>query len=307
MAQHTFQPEEEDKEHNELALTAGVQNPASYIQNPGEETVDSLLSRFQAATALSHREVRKAVWFGCFGLIATTFAEILCLLSVSLVGSEALPMAAVVGIWLLYLTVLGIVARPAVKANRTRKALREQLARHDDVRVLGPLAEMLASPAPALRRAAGPALCRLLPRLSSTAAPHLTLEQRENLYAVLRGYPAREEIELQIALLRALPYFGDAAILGTVERMAEPGSASRRRRILREEARECLPALRERARKQLTSNILLRPSSAEAPADHLLHPTQEPTPDGSQLLRPEQELPPRHTGGGPSSKETPHS
>lgn len=288
MTQVAFQPEEHreslttEKQRGDEETSGRSALPATPLQ---DESVDTLLARYHIETIRSRRAARKAVQFGVVGLAATTLLEALCLLSVYLLGFEGLPLTVIVGVWLIYLVTLGIAAQPVLRAHQARRALRVRLARHEDVRVLGPLAEMLDTPDPTLRRLVGAALCRLLSQLTTANTPPLTLQQREDLYAVLRRPANRDEIDLQVALMRALPCFGDTTILSTVERLAESHYARPRGGLLSAEARNCLPALRVRALQERSSSTLLRPSMASAPVDQLLHPAQELPHDGERLLR----------------------
>jgi hypothetical protein len=167
--------------------------------------------------------------------------------------------------------------------------LLDRIANHNDVTSVGPLAEALTWKNPAIQRAATKALIRLLPHLRASDVNLLNKHQRKCLYAALNG----TNVDLTLALLRALEQIGDYRALPHVEALASGiGQTTRRDGRVQEAALACLPYLRMQAERARVSQILLRPSSmAELPTDALVRSADPPDRD---LVRPAE--------GGPDSQ-----
>jgi hypothetical protein len=178
------------------------------------------------------------------------------------------PEALVLGIT----TALATQLRRFCLSGKQTEAARK-LARHDDIRGVGPLAEALEWPDPDVQSVATEALIRLLPRLQATDGALLTANQRANLYRKLRPYQHGAQTELQQAILRALEQIGDKEAIPSVRRLARGGALSPKQKQVRKAAQDCLPYLRTRAEQQRVSQTLLRASSATSAApDILLRP-----------------------------------
>jgi hypothetical protein len=162
-----------------------------------------------------------------------------------------------------------------------------RLAEYDDVRGVGPLAEVLEWPNEEIRDIAADALISLLPRLRASDVNLLNAQQRACLYRVLTPGHARSYLDLQIAILQALQQVGDEAAVWPVERLANMFAVTPRQRYLKEAAVECLPFLRERIDLTRASQTLLRASSqADTSSDLLLRAaTGGPETSQAQLLR----------------------
>jgi hypothetical protein len=161
--------------------------------------------------------------------------------------------------------------------------LARQLAKTDDVRAVGRLAEALEWPDADSRSAAMKGLTRLLPQLKASDAHLLSVEQRECLYNYL--IPANAKDEFVIAILSAFEQVGDDAAIAPVEQLA---AAARTDDCVRDAALNCLGFLRVRAEEAHNARTLLRASEAgPVSTGELLRPA---APDGATqtegLLRP---------------------
>ncbi|HZT42838.1 MAG TPA: hypothetical protein VFA07_11790 [Chthonomonadaceae bacterium] len=170
------------------------------------------------------------------------------------------------------------------KKSEAQQYITRKLIEWDDVRVVGPLAEELASLEQDIRFAAERALISLLPRLRATDADLLNTDQRHCLYYALSG---TRQIWLKIAILKALEQVGDSEAIPYVERLAAGEGAAEWSPEVRQAAIDCLPYLQERTRQESTRQTLLRSADlAGAAAETLLRSageTQETDPQ--QLLR----------------------
>jgi len=148
-----------------------------------------------------------------------------------------------------------------------------KLAKHNDVRGVGRLAEALEWPDPDIKIVAARALTRILPRLCATDAGLLSSGQRTILYRRLSSCHSDERSDLQIAILKALQQVGDEAAVPHVERLAGPSALGFRQKQVQQAAIDCLPFLIDRAAQLRVSQSLLRASSATPSAtDGLLRP-----------------------------------
>jgi hypothetical protein len=148
--------------------------------------------------------------------------------------------------------------------------LARQLLAEQDVSAVGRLAEAAGWPDARVRAAALSSLARLLPRLKASDARILTTAQRGCLHGLLNAATARAHPEVVVALLRALEQVGDLAAVPFVRNLANLSDASARTVAVRDAARECLPALLERARFNTDPQVLLRPAEAPGPPDETL-------------------------------------
>jgi HEAT repeat protein len=208
----------------------------------------------------------------------------------------ALGMAIVFGVLFAVLIATGEVVRIGLNnilptiivlltASRLQKRAASELAKHDDIRAVGPLVEALEFRSRQVGPEAERALIRLLPRLRATDSGLLNEEQRRIL---CRALVRRRNPHLAVAILRAFEQVGGEDVLAAVERVANGDGRMAGEQRVREAAQACLPAVRQRAENARAARTLLRPAAApDNPADILLRPAQgagEADPD--LLLRP---------------------
>jgi hypothetical protein len=167
------------------------------------------------------------------------------------------------------------------RVGSAQAAIARMMARYQDLRVVGPLAAALLLPDDETRHLAALALRHLLPRLRADHADLLNEPQRNVLYRCLR----RRDIELSVAILKALEQVGDAKAVSHVERLAD--TAERVDPRVRKAAEECLPYLLIRIERENAPRILLRASSNAdtAPETLLRTVAREGDRDASRLLR----------------------
>jgi hypothetical protein len=178
----------------------------------------------------------------------------------------------------------GIAIGGTIVSDR-RRAAALAIARFDDVRAVGPLAEALEFKDKYLLPIASRALIRLLPRLQASDAAYLSRAQRACLNRALEG----KDLALTMAILKAWEQVGDAGAIEQVQNLAEGRGWGGRSRKVVALAKECLPALRQSAERQQIGSQLLRPADGNlTPSGVLLRPAQphiaSDPPD--QLLRP---------------------
>jgi hypothetical protein len=192
------------------------------------------------------------------------------------------PLAALWGVLLACTTQLH---RFVLSPKQSEAALK--LAQYEDVRGVGPLAEVLEWPDAEMRDVAAEALTSLLPRLRASDASLLNAGQRASLYRILTPGHARSHLDLQLAILQALQQVGDDAAVRPVERLANMFAVTQRQRYLKEAAEECLLFLRERVDLTRASQTLLRASSQADTSPDLLLRAANSGPDipQEQLLR----------------------
>jgi hypothetical protein len=174
--------------------------------------------------------------------------------------------------------------------RRQRRAIK-RLANLNDVRAIGPLADVLSFTDAESRAIARDALVEILPRLKATDSSRLDTQRRSNLGIVLKG----QDIPLMMALLKAYQQIGDERDLPFVERLLEdvsrggnPGRAypSAVPQIL-QAVLDCLPFIEARTQYKQARQTLLRASGQppETP-NELLRPTvASKATDPQQLLR----------------------
>ena len=137
-----------------------------------------------------------------------------------------------------------------------------KLAKLNDVRCVGRLAEALEWPDVTVRRLAISALTGLLPRMVASDAVLITARQRGNLHRMLNLDSARSAPEFVCSILKALEQIGDAASVPYVEQLVKIQPPSPRLRRVRDAAGDCMPFLQNRAALNQSSQTLLRASSA---------------------------------------------
>ncbi len=173
----------------------------------------------------------------------------------------------------------------AATSKRAKRAARE-LLEFDDVRAIGPLAEMFHTQDQELRGAIRPVLLRLLPMATSTLKTEISREQAHSLARAITG----EDMDLSIAIIHGLGRFGTGTSLPDIRAIAEWQETFGNQKVLQRAAQEVLPALEQAARDEALRMSLLRPSSSpDAPEQVLLRPVGPyTTVDETQLLRPAQ-------------------
>lgn len=193
------------------------------------------------------------------------------------------------------------------RSYRRKRSLTTALAQSQDVTQVGYLIQALRVQNTRVCNLAKRTLIVLLPTLKASDAARLGDSERAILLRLLSIPPNdlgrrdlkelfsrlayRRELELRLAILKALEQVGGARELATVERLARglpgPPSISKICREIQEAAQECLPYLQMRANVQRAREELLRASGAHARLNGgLLRPAGPPT-DAfpEQLLR----------------------
>jgi hypothetical protein len=112
---------------------------------------------------------------------------------------------------------------------------------------IGPLFAALAWPNDRIRQIVRKKLVPLLHTMTERDARFLRLEEIETIQQALEQ---TKDAELRIAILQALPIFGDAASIATAEKIANGRVWSFSAERVRSAARVCLPLLRERVRRR---------------------------------------------------------
>ena len=177
------------------------------------------------------------------------------------------------------LTVIG------AAASQQQKSASLAIARFDDVRAIGALAEALEFKDKRVAPIAEKSLIHLLPRLKASDASLLNPEQRFCLNRALRG----KNTELTVAILKAWEQIGDERAIEEVEKLARGRGRGGSSPTVVVAAQECLPFLRQSAERQQIGSQLLRPSDGNlTPSDVLLRPAtpHASTDPADQLLRP---------------------
>ncbi len=172
----------------------------------------------------------------------------------------------------------------AAAATQQQKGMVRSLAQFDDIRIVGPLAELLEMLDADTGAVAEGALVRLLPRLQASDAAKPFTAQRQALYRALK----RKNAALVTAILKALEQIGDYQALPYVEKLLEGEGQAAKDPQVQEAARECLPFLQQLAQQEQARQTLLRAAAAtpETHSETLLRPASGvPTVDPEQLLR----------------------
>lgn len=156
------------------------------------------------------------------------------------------------------------------------------IARFDDVRVVGPLAEALLVADKETQSYIVETLVRLLPRLREMDTDPLTPKQHEALNrALLKDYSPR----LILAILHCLQDSEEIAAIPYVTRLAEGAASAKLYDAVRKAAQGCLAILEEKAAHKRRQETLVR--AAEAPNENTLLKPAGSAPDvpAEQLLR----------------------
>jgi len=236
------------------------------LESLGPDAVDALLAVMEKEAA--RRRKRR---FGGIALIVTYLALVIAISASGqghLVGS--------------FTGIIGSVGA-LFAATQLQKNAASALARYDDVRAVGFLAEALEFDDKDVVKQAQEALTRLLPRLRASDHELLTNEQRRMLdRALLKNRNA----DLSLAILTAYEQVGDLESVEVVERIASGKVRGVRDQRIIQRAAELLPALRERAELVRAAQTLLRPAES-ADAELLLRPAHgAPTGAAELLVRP---------------------
>lgn len=161
------------------------------------------------------------------------------------------------------------------------------LAKLNDVRVVGPLLDLISSRIIDFqtRYATATALMNLLPKLQMGDRNILMDRQLDALYHSLRRSHPEKETELVITYLDAIGKVGGSHALPHLERLIQtPGDSENIHRI-QQKARETLTALEARIKQERQGMSLLRPAeSPDNPAETLLRPAQGAAPANPQVL-----------------------
>jgi hypothetical protein len=173
--------------------------------------------------------------------------------------------------------------------SASQKKAAAALASQDDLRAIGPMCEMLS-----LGSDTGESwtiqkyLIRNLPRLRATDRRLINAAQLTSLHKHLAGANAFSS-DLVLAILKALPYIGDARSEQVVRRLLDgrlrPGLQS----AVRHAAHECLQSMADQQMRNEQALTLLRGSERESVGDaNLLRPLagQMVTEPPDQLVRP---------------------
>ena len=166
-------------------------------------------------------------------------------------------------------------------ASNARKDAARALEKAGDPRAVGVLAVALRDGDAPMRRLAETALLKLLPNVQASHAGFLDNDQVSALLAI----GEQEDAALKVALLRALEQIGDSRAIPIVEQLLTDNW-----KMVRNQAAQCLPFLRERERRARESATLLRASDRNAAVSsaHLLRPAIDSRQDtkSDELLRP---------------------
>jgi hypothetical protein len=168
-------------------------------------------------------------------------------------------------------------------ASQTQKNAAHVLSEHDDLRVVGPLAEAIEYDDKDTAAGAEVGLVRLLPRLQASDHALLTHEQRR---ALDRALTKKVRLDLKLAILAAYEQIGDPLSVPVVERVAAGLPKGIRDPNVERRAAEALPGVRAAAERVRASQTLLRPVES-VPTDTLLRPAESaPTAPLETPLRP---------------------
>jgi len=236
------------------------------LEQMGPEAVEALLALLQQEARKRKRNIRLYIGL-CAGLM------------VSLVIGTIVFDLNIAGMTGAFGALSGLLA-----ATQTQKNAATALAKYDDLRGVGPLAEAMEFDDKNVRAEAEKALIRLLPNLNASHAHFLNDDQRRCLNRALW----RKNVDLTCAILKAYEQVGDETALPHVERLANGKAATAKEKRIRQAAIDCLPFLKESIERERARQTLLRPAAApDDPAAVLLRPAQGVTEgDPDLLLRP---------------------
>ncbi|MBM3494671.1 MAG: hypothetical protein FJX72_10220 [Armatimonadetes bacterium] len=182
-------------------------------------------------------------------------------------------------------TYIGLISSVGVMfaASQIQKNAAGELAEHDDLRVVGPLAEALEYDDKDTVAGAERSLIKLLPRLQATDYALLSHEQRRCLD---RSLIKKSGSPLKHAILSAYEQIGDEQSVVVVEKLASGQHKTIRDAAVLKHAADSLPAIRAGSARVKAAQTLLRPAFADG-ADMLLRPVEAaPTGPVELLLRP---------------------
>lgn len=173
----------------------------------------------------------------------------------------------------------------AAAASQLQKNATSLLAKYDDLRAVGPMADALDIEDGDIRAVCREALTRLLPRLQASDAALLSPEQRANLNLTLKKADLKRDTELILAILQAWQQVGDEKAVPYVEWLAQLKSDHEAGERVRQAAQACLPYLQERVEKGRLAGTLLRPAeSPNSSPETLLRPAPGAAPADPKLL-----------------------
>jgi hypothetical protein len=276
---HSAEMEAAQTASNTQNTTAGMD-----IAQRGGADLEPLVRRFQRASRRHRQRVRWAIRLGVGSALVLMAVNVAAL--IALLQTEHYPFAEMWGLWLLNTFVFALCVVSPLRSAQERRAIAVRLADYEDVRVVGPLTELLTSSDKALRKTVRIGLIRLLPRMTPLDAYWLTTEQLEQLGHVLEQ--PQMQPELSEAVLRAFAQVGDSRALPQVRRVAEMRAHTSRHKALRALARECLPLLCVRVQHEAARQTLLRArdTGLSDPTTLLRVPTGENLSSPGNLLRP---------------------
>ncbi|MCW3051769.1 MAG: hypothetical protein JWN14_939 [Chthonomonadales bacterium] len=179
---------------------------------------------------------------------------------------------------------IGLLSMGAAASQQQKSAV-AVMARFNDVRAVGPLAEALEFKDKDMLPLTEQTLIRLLPMMKASDASLLSPDQRAYLNRALRG----KNSALILAILKAWEQVGDTKAIEEVEKLATGRGYGGHNPKIALAAQECLPYLRQSAERQQIGSQLLRPSDGNlTPSDVLLRPAMPhaSTEPADQLLRP---------------------
>ncbi len=252
---------------------------ADRLLKAGTEGLDAAIDHMRNITARLKRLERITSIVLVNGAIALGAVNVFSVVDAMCSGTAPIPPASMISVWLLYVAGLLVLPLNLISLSRKRNRVLDVVSQIDDVRVLGPVTELLERD----RAAAGKALVLLLPRIKPEDRERLLPSQLSQLHQLLLTL-RRDEKELGAAVVTALGKVGDSRSLVLLERIAE--SRSRKHIALREAALLALPPLRQYVDNMRLGKALLRPS--QSPTNELLHPAAGGTDLGNNaLLRPD--------------------
>ena len=163
------------------------------------------------------------------------------------------------------------------------KTAGSRLSESDDIRVVGPLADMLSWPDPRYWEIAAKGLERLLPRLKASDSHILAESQRKAIYEKMTMRNAARHDRFLISVLRALEQIGDETAIPHVARLANTTSRGPAEQRVAAAAKECLDTLSDLLGRGHIPHRLLRP--VEISEEGLLRPARNDETSPQLLLR----------------------
>ena len=181
----------------------------------------------------------------------------------------------------LFLLLVLVALVNTTRPTRTQKRAAQELARFDDARVLGPLAQGLELDDHYTRTVAAEGLKRLLPRVRASDAGLVSKEELHRLYRTLDS----EDLELVLRILQGLEQIGDEDAIPYVEKLRSlPAFTSQEHRV-RGAAADCITTLKARLGREAVGSTLLRAArSPKSGEGNLLRPAAESAPSNSEML-----------------------